>query len=171
MSTSYSSVATATTTYSRVQTINYLTDQILLSLKDVIVRSGLDPTNFTGDWELYERGVKTWLTSGHLEAVTLEVFDRSTNALIRRWDISVYHDSSGFSGLSADPENIRYTLAKLGKVPSQCGYKILIDNKPGRPDVQGWSPGSYRSTGSLKSYGVGTTISANGQGTRASYWK
>lgn len=170
MSTYTASTGTSTTVYSRVQTINYLTDQILLSLKDIIVRSGLDPGKFAGDWGLYERGIKAWLTSGHLEMVVLEVFDKNTDALIRRWDISVYQDSAGYSGLWADPENIRYTLAKLGKVPSQCSYKVLIDNKPGRPDVEGWSPGSYRSTGNLKTFGVGTTISANGQGTRTNYW-
>ena len=167
----YAASSTVVTAYARVHTINYLTDQILLSLKDIIVRSGLDPSKFTGDWSLYERGIKTWLTSGHLQKVTLEVYDSATSTLLRRWDISVYQDSSGYTGLWADPEGIRYAILKLGKLPSQCGYDILIDNKPGRPDVDGWGKGNYRSTGTLKAFGVGTNISANGQGTRTQYWK
>ena len=47
--------------------VTYVADNILKSLKDIIRLSGLDPSEFVGDWETHMRGVQTWLNTGDLE--------------------------------------------------------------------------------------------------------
>ena len=37
------------------------------------------------------QAIQTWLHSGHLETVILEIFHPSTGALIGRWDIDVIY--------------------------------------------------------------------------------
>ena len=60
-------------TYSRTHSVTYVADNILKSLKDIIRESGLDPTEFVNDTEVNKRGIATWLESGYLETITLEI--------------------------------------------------------------------------------------------------
>ena len=71
------SVAVNTYTHS----VTYVADNILKSLKDIIRLSGLDPSEFVGDWELNMRGVQTWLNTGDLESVELEIYDPMTDVV------------------------------------------------------------------------------------------
>jgi len=163
------SVATVTTTYTHV--VSYLTDKLILSLGNIIRDSGLDMQRFADQREAYERGIKAWLASGHLEKVILEVHDPATSALVKRWDFELYVDGDGELGFWFDPDDIKYHLLKSGKVPSKCGYAVIVDTKPGRPDVEGWSRCTLRDTGHLRQFCLGTTISASTTGTRTSYWR
>jgi hypothetical protein len=150
----------------------YVADNILKSLKDIIVLSGLDPTNLVDDWASKMRGLQAWLTSQHLERVILEVFDPKTDALVGRWDIDVvYTMGSGDGGFWTDTDQIKYHIGKAGLVPSAARYRILLQNKPGRPDVEGWGPAEYRSTEGFVRQSLGTTIEHNGLGGSAAYWR
>lgn len=163
--------ATASTTYSRVHVVTYITDKMLLSLGNIIRDSGLSMHSFVQQRGNYENGIKAWLTSGHLEKVILEVFDPKTNALLKRWDFDLVVDGDGDLGFWFDPEDIRYHLLKAGKAPSQCSYAIIVVTKPGRPDVSGWSRCELRDTTKLRQFCLGTTIAASNTATRTSYWR
>ena len=52
----------------------YVADKMLLSLKEIIRESGLSPEKLATDWTVLQRGIATWLGSGHLQSVKLEVF-------------------------------------------------------------------------------------------------
>ena len=82
--------------------VTYVADNILKSLKDIIRLSGLDPSEFVGDWETHMRGVQTWLNTGDLETVELEIYDPKTDALIFRWDIEISYSWSGGDGRFLD---------------------------------------------------------------------
>ena len=84
------SVAVNTYTHS----VTYVADNILKSFKDIIRLSGLDPTKLVDDWESNMRALQTWLSTGDLEAVVLEIFDPKTDALVVRWDIDVVYSWS-----------------------------------------------------------------------------
>ena len=71
--------------------VTYVADNILKSMKDIIRLSGLDPTNLVEGWAGKMRALQTWLHSGHLETVVLEIFDPRTDALVGRWDIDVIY--------------------------------------------------------------------------------
>jgi hypothetical protein len=135
---------------------------MLMSLKEIIRCSGLSPAKFTDDWRVLHRGISTWLNSRDLETVILEVFNPQTNALIGRWDFDISYGSSGDGGMWVNTEDIKYHIRKAGQWPSACDYRIVLTTKAGRPDVEGWSAATLRSTDGFVRQSLGTTIDGNG---------
>lgn len=162
------SVAVNTYTHS----VTYVADNILKSFKDIIRLSGLDPTNLVNSWDSKMRALKTWLGTGDLEAVVLEIFNPSSGALITRWDIDVvYNWSSGDGSFWTDTEQLKYHIRKAGIAPADARYEILLHTKPNRPDVEGWVKGTYRSTDGMVRQSLGSTIEHGGLGGNAAYWR
>lgn len=162
------SVAVNTYTHS----VTYVADNILKSFKDIIRLSGLDPSNLVNSWDSKMRALKTWLGTGDLEAVVLEIFNPATGALITRWDIDVvYNWSSGDGSFWTDTEQLKYHIRKAGIAPADARYEILLHTKPNRPDVEGWVKGSYRSTDGMVRQSLGSTIEHSGLGGNAAYWR
>lgn len=161
-------VSVNTYTYS----VTYVTQQVLRSLKDIIRQSGLGLDKLLGEWESIELAVSTWLGSKHLQKVTLEIFNPTNNTLVVRWDIDVeYSYASGDDGsLWTDPDSIKNAIAKAGVVASSCRYQFKV-LAPNGPKVQGWSPGTYRSTEGFSKHSVGTTIGAGALATSTTYWR
>lgn len=159
-------------TYSYTQSVTYVADNILKSVKDIIRLSGLDPSGFVGDWESNTRAVKAWLDTGDLQKVILEIFDPATDRLITRWDIDiVYGWSDGDGSFWTDTDQIKYALKKAGVSPSTAKYRFLLHTKPNRPDVYGWGPAPYRSLDGMVKQGLGTTVEHSGLGAQAGYWR
>ncbi|MHB8926573.1 MAG: HORMA domain containing protein [Bacillota bacterium] len=158
--------------YSYTHSVTYVVDNILRSLKDIIRLSGLDPAKLVGSWQSNALALETWICSGHLQRVVLEVFDPATDALIVRWDIDIVYGWSSADGhFWTDTEQLSYHIRKVGLAPSQAGYRLLLETKDGRPDVEGWSPAVYRSTDGLVRQSLGSTIEHNGLGANAAYWR
>ena len=137
--------AVAVNTYTH--SVNYVSDNVLKSLKDIILLSGLNPTKFVNDWSTYSLATRTWLGTGDLERVILEIHNPKTNALILRWDIDIsYRWSAGDGSFWTDTDQLRYAIKKAGLAPSEASYDIVLKTKPGRPDVSGWRTCAFRST-------------------------
>lgn len=163
---------TTVITYSRTQSVTYVADNIVKSLKDIIRDSGLDPSKLVNDYDTYLRGIKTWLETGHLQAITLEIYLPTSDALVRRWDIEVrYNWASGDSSFWMDSGQIKFAIQKAGIAPSSAKYSIILNTKAGRPYVSGWGSCNYRSTEGLVRQSLGSTIEHNGLGASASYWR
>lgn len=163
---------TAVTVNTYTHSITYVADNILKSLKDIIRLVGLDPTNLVNGWESNLRALKTWLESGDLRQVNLEIYDSTTNALITRWDLDIAYGWSGDDGsFWTDTDQLKYAIRKTGVAPSAARYRLLMDNKPGRPDVPGWSSTTYRSTEGMVRQSLGSTIEHSGLGASAAYWR
>lgn len=158
--------------YSYTNSVIYVADNILKSLKDIIRLTGLNPSSLAETWESTLRATRTWLDSGHLERVVLEIYHPLTDALIIRWDIDiVYSWTSGDGSFWTDTEQLKYHIRKSGVVPGEASYRLLLHNKPGRPDVDGWNPTSYRSTEGMVKQTLGSTVEHNGLGATAGYWR
>jgi hypothetical protein len=150
--------------------VTYVADNILKSLKDIIRLTGLDPSEFVGDWESNQRAIKTWLESQHLQTVKLEIYNPQTDSLIIRWDIDIHYGwSAGEGSFWTDTDALRYAIKKEGLLPSQARYRLLIQTRHGRPDVLGWSTTTGRSIGGMVRQSLGTAIEHSGLGGRASY--
>lgn len=114
----------------------------------------------------------TWINSGHLRKVILEVINPNTDALITRWDIDiVYSWTSGDGSFWTDTEQLKYAIKKAGVVPGAPSYRIVMDNKSGRPDVPGWSSTTLRSTDGMVRQSLGSTVEHNGLGGNTAYWR
>lgn len=151
--------------------VTYVTDKMLMSLKEIIRCSGLSPEKLVADWKVLQRGISTWLNSRDLEAVHLEVFNPKTNALIGRWDFDIYFGASGEGDMWVNTEDIKYHIRKAGQWPSACDYRVILTTKPGRPNVEGWSGATFRSTDGFVRQSLGTTIDGNGIKTGTAYWR
>jgi HORMA domain-containing protein len=163
--------ATSTSVVTLVYVATHFTDKMLLLLGNIIRESGLSMTYFTSNRATLERGIKTWLLSGHLRKVTLEVFKPGTQTLIQRWDLDWDKCDAAETLFWVDVVDIRYHIKKTGVIPSTCGYNFLVDTAPGHPAVAGWGTGTYADTSGLKQYSLGTTISGGGYGSRTTYYK
>jgi hypothetical protein len=152
--------------------VTYVTDKMLLLLKEIIRCSGLSPEKLAADWTTLHRGIRTWLMTRDLEEVHLEVYNPETGGLIGRWDFEIYYGSTGDGGgMWCNPEDIKYAIRKAGLWPSECAYRIVLTNKPGRPDVEGWSGTTLRSTDGFVRQCIGTTIDGNGLSAGTAYWR
>jgi hypothetical protein len=166
-------VSTRVVVNTYTHSVTYVTDKMLRSLRYIITEAGLDPCKFLDDWESTEYAARTWLGSGYLRKVVLEIYDSKTEKLVSRWDFDIDYDygSDGDGSMWADTDAIRFAIRKCGVIPYSCSYRILMDNAPGRPDVPGWGPASYRSTDGFVRQSIGTTIGTNAIGTNSAYWR
>jgi len=152
--------------------VTYVADNILKSFKDIIRLSGLDPSNLVNSWDSNMRALKTWLGTGDLEAVVLEIFNPANDALITRWDVEVVYDwSSGDGSFWTDTDQLKYHIRKAGIAPANARYEIRLKTKPNRPDVEGWVKGRFRSTDGMVRQSLGSTIKHSGLGGNAAYWR
>lgn len=152
--------------------VTYVANNLLMCLQEIVMRSGLDPGKIAADWEVLERGLARWLETQHLESVTLEVYNPKTSAFVGRWDFAItYSWSAGAGSFWVDTDQIQYAIRKQGLWPSSCSYRIVASTKSGRPDVQGWSSTTLRSTEGFVRQSIGTTIDASGLGAGATYYR
>ena len=162
---------TTVAVHSYTHSVTYVADNILKSLKDILVLSGLNPTKLVNGWESNRLALSTWLNSGDLKKVVLEIYDPATDALITRWDIDIAYQSSGDGAFWTDTEQLKYAIKKAGVAPSAATYRLVMDNKTGRPDVPGWVPGQFRSTTGMVRQTLGSTVEHSGLGGSAAYWR
>lgn len=156
----------------RTHSVVYVADNILKSVKDIIRLAGLDPSKLVDSWDSKMLALKTWLGTGDLERVVLEIYNPYTNGLVGRWDIDViYNWDAGDGSFWTDTEQIKYHIKKAGLTPADASYDVILHTKRGRPDVPGWSPCSYRPTDGMVRHSLGSTIEHNGLGANAAYWR
>ena len=158
--------------YSNTHSVTYVAENILKSLKDIIRQSGLSPGKLGNDWMLFQSAMTTWIDSGHLQTVILEVYHPTTDELIKRWDVEIaYEWTSGDGAFWVDSEQIRHAIQKAGVWPPSAEYRIVFINKTGRPDVAGFSPTTLRSTAGFIKQSLGTTVQHSGLGAGTSYYR
>jgi hypothetical protein len=153
--------------------VTFVANNILMCLQDIVRRSGLNPEKIASDWDVLEAGLAKWLQTQHLKAITLEIYDPRTSELIHRWDFSITYAWNGGSGggFWVDTDQIRYFILKQGLAPSAADYRVVVDNKPGRPDGAGWQSTTCRSTDGFVRQSIGTTMDANGLAAGATYYR
>ena len=152
--------------------VTYLTDKMLRSLQELIRELGLDPRRFVTGWESSDLAISTWLKSGHLYRISLEIYDPNESSraiLVLEFDI-VYASGSEDGSFSVDGEALRYEILKTGTLPSRCTYSLICFNRAGRPDVPNWGPVDGRSREGMTRYIAGTTISAPDLSASSAYW-
>lgn len=154
-------------------TVAHITDKMLRSVLTIVRECGLDPSKLAGQWDVIDRGLRTWLTTRDLSAVVLEVWDPSDDSLVGRWDFDLAYagDGDGDLGRWVDTDAIRAAIRKAGVWPSTCEYRIVASTRPGRPNVAGWATTTLRSTDGFVRQSIGTTISGPGAEAGTAYWR
>lgn len=161
---------TTVSVYTYTHSVTYVADNILKSLKDIIRLSGLDPSAFIGNWQTNLNAISTWLSTGDLLKVLLEIYDPRTDRLIIRWDIDIAYEWTGGDGsFFTDTDQLKYAIRKAGIAPSEARYRLLLRTKPGEAYVAGWSDATFLSTEGMIRQSLGSTIEHSGLGASTSY--
>lgn len=164
--------AVVVSAYSRTNSATYVAENMLKSLKDIIVLSGLDPAKLTDDWQVLSRGLRCWIASEHLERIVLEVFRPGSSTPLGRWDIDVVYGWTGGDGhFWVDTDQIRLAVRKAGLWPGDADYRVVVQKSPGAEAVDGWSDTTLRSTAGMVRQSLGGTIEHHGLGASAAYWR
>lgn len=165
------STSVAVNTYTHTAT--YIAAKMMLTLKELVRETGLNPENMSGSWQRLETGIAFYLRNQTLREVTLEVRPggRPTE-LAGRWDLEISYSSSsnGDGGFWVDTTLIRYSIAKAGAYPSTCTYRFVVTTSPGAADPDGWKSTTLLSTDKFTRYSLGQQIGAPGANVETHYW-
>ncbi|MGA2804551.1 MAG: HORMA domain containing protein [Acidimicrobiales bacterium] len=159
--------------YTAAHASTFVATGMLRGLKQIIIGAGLSPSRLVDQWTTLETGVATWLKSGHLRRLTLEVWDPAKpTALVQRFDFSIDYGyySDGDGNLWLDPQAVRQAITKAGSAPSACFYDIKISTAPDEPYVAGFETCTYRSTTGMRERSVGAVVGGGALGASLSYW-
>jgi hypothetical protein len=153
-------------------TATYVASKLLLSIKEIVRESGLDPAKLSDQWVVLERGVSTWLESRHLRAPktgNLGPLDGAARHPVGSRTSSMA--TPGMVSLWTDTAALRYSIVKAGAIPARCNYRVIANDgrRAGRL-YRGWADTTLRSTEGFTRYTVGSTIGGNGIGAGVSYW-
>lgn len=169
-----------TTTSVRVNTTTYATTHVatnmLKSIRQIVREAGLDTAHLNRNWAVLENGVATWLRSGHLQSLVLEVFDPTIATgkdLVGRFDFAIDYGyyGEGDGELWLDPDTVSYVVRKNGSYPSRCNYRLVADTLPGEPAVPGWSDATFRSTAGFARHTVGAAVGGGSLGATLAYYR
>jgi hypothetical protein len=161
-----------TQAYTQTHSIVFLSDSLRNTLREVIRENGLSPYQLMQDWEVIERGIKTWLQSRHLNKVVVEFFKPTSSVASARWDFPVGYSGSGVDDdMWLDKAYLRQLIAKAARPTSDCSYRVLLCTDSGAPAVSGFTDCSFLSTGQLSARQAGTVIATGHLTAGATYWR
>src|ERR1700722_4355209 len=158
--------------FNQAHSIVFLSDNLRNTLREVIRENGLSPQKLVQDWGTIERGIQTWLQSGHLNNIVIEFFKPGASIASARWEFPIGYDGSGVhDDMWLDKNYLRQLIAKSARPTTDCTYRVLLCTKSGRPAVSGFSDCSFLSTGSLAARQAGTVIATGNMTAAVTYWR
>ena len=145
--------------YARSHTSTYVSDKLRNLLKLLVRSYGLEPQKVVDAWsDWVHRAARTWLESGHLDAIIIEFYWPSSDVAVARWDFPIRYDGNDIDEMWVDRLFFQDSLAKAKAPPAGCSYRVVLSTKPGRPPVDGVGPTTMRSINGLQAREVGTVI-------------
>jgi Bacterial HORMA domain 2 len=158
--------------FSQAHSIVFMSDNMRNTLREVIREYGISPERLMQDWSTIERGIQTWLRSGHLNNVVVEFFKPGASAASARWEFPVTYTGSGVDDdMWLDKNYLRQLIAKSARPTSDCSYRILLCTDSGAPTVSGFTSCSFLSTGKLSARQAGTVIATGHMTAGVTYWR
>ena len=138
----------------------------------MIRENGLSPEKLMQDWLTIERGIRTWLRSGHLTNIVVEFFRPGATAAAARWEFPIGYTGSGVDDdMWLDKNYLRQLIAKARRPTSDCSYRIVLSTTRGAPNVDGFSDCTFLSTGQLAARQAGTVIATGHMTAGVTYWR
>jgi len=164
--------ATYTFTFNRTHTATFAADAMRNVLRDLLVAVGLDPGALVTNWSLNGEAARTWLRSGHLRELVLEIYAPGSTRAAARIDIPIRYDGSGFDDdMWVDREHVRRTGSHIGKLPAHYRYDVIFRLDPGAPPVAGMGDVALRDSSGLTARSAGTVIATPDILGGLRYWK
>jgi Bacterial HORMA domain 2 len=159
-------------TFAHTHNIVFLSDNLRNTLREVIRENGISPGKLMDDWTTIERGIKTWLQSGHLNNIVVEFFKPGASVSSARWEFPIGYAGTGVhDDMWLDKNYLRQLIAKSARPSTDCTYRILLCTNAGRPYVEGFSDFPFLSTGILAARQAGTVIATGHMTAAVTYWR
>lgn len=159
-------------TYTHAHSVVFLTDNLLNTLREVIRESGISPDKLTQDRSTIERGLRTWLQSGHLTKVVVEFHKPGASSASARWDFPINYTGAGVADdMWLDKNYLRQLISKATRPSTDCTYRVILCTNAGAPKVDGFSDCSFLSTGSLAARPAGTVVATSHMTAAVTYWR
>jgi hypothetical protein len=159
-------------TFAYTHNIVFLSDNLRNTLREVIRENGISPNKLMQDWETIERGIRTWLQSGHLNNIVVEFFKPGASSASARWEFPIGYSGSGIHhDMWLDKNYLRQLIAKSAQPSTDCTYRILLCADAGRPYIEGFFDCSFLSTGNLAARQAGTVIATGNMTAAVTYWR
>ena len=99
--------------FSQAHSIVFLSDNMRNTLREVIRENGISPDKLMQDWDTIERGIRTWLDSGHLNKIVVEFFKPGASEASARWEFPIGYAGSGVDDdMWLDKNYLRQLIAK-----------------------------------------------------------
>jgi hypothetical protein len=158
-------------TYNRSHAIVFMSDYLRLALREVIWENGLNPNKLVQDWETVERGIDTWLRSGHLKRIVIEFYKPGTSQASARWEFPIVYSGSGVDDdMWLDNAYLRRLIAKSARPTVDCTYRVILSTAPEAPHVNGFADCNFLSTDRLIARQAGTVIATGYMTAGVAYW-
>lgn len=149
----------STYAYSRAYTSVFVSDKMRNLLKLLVRYYGLNPQEVVDAWSGWvDRAARTWLESGHLQAIIIEFYWPGSDEAVARWDFPIRYDGNDIDEMWVDRMFFEDSFAKAKAPPSGCSYRILLEVLPGEPYVEGVGYTTCRSINGLVAREIGTVI-------------
>jgi hypothetical protein len=159
-------------TFTQTHSIVFLSDNLRNTLREVIRENEISPSKLMQDWETIERGIHTWLRSGHLNNIAVEFFRPGATASSARWEFPIGYAGSGVEDdMWLDKNYLRQLIAKSARPSRDCTYRIVLCTSAGAPFVSGFTDCSFLSTGNLAARQAGTVIATAHMTAGVTYWR
>lgn len=153
------------------ESVTHVAQGVLDIFEAIVMKLGLPTDYLEGNWAALVSGIRTWLSGQFLEAIYLEIKDRN-GILWSRCDLWLTYYDAGWPGVFyVDLEVGRFSAIKFGTPPPGASYRIVVDLKPGAPDVQGWSWTRLLSTEELMRIRVGCAVGSPHIGVGLDFWR
>ncbi len=158
--------------YTQTHSIVFLSDNLRNTLREVIRENGISPEQLVQDWETIERGIRTWLQSGHLTNIVVEFYKPGATTAAARWEFPIGYTGSGVDDdMWLDKNYLRQLIAKSARPSSDCTYRVILCTNKGAPSVAGFSDCTFLSTGQLAARQAGTVIATGHMTAGVTYWR
>lgn len=149
----------STYSYTRAHTSVYVSDKMRNLLKLLVRHYGLNPQKVVDAWsDWVDRAARTWLESGHLQAIIIEFYWPGSDESVARWDFPIRYDGNDIDEMWVDRLFFEDSFAKAKAPPADCSYRIVLQTRPGEPHVPGVGDTVLRSINGLVAREVGTVI-------------
>ena len=159
-------------TYTQTHAVVFMSDNLRNTLREVIRENGLSPERLMQDWATIERGIRTWLLSGHLNKVVVEFYKPGVTYASARWEFPIGYTGSGVDDdMWLDKKYLRQLIAKSAHPTSNCSYRILLCTDQGEPEVMGFVDCMFLPTRQLAPRQAGTVIATGHMTAGVTYWR
>ncbi|MDA2912547.1 hypothetical protein MYX77_01055 [Acidobacteriia bacterium AH_259_A11_L15] len=155
----------------RTLSVNYIAGELTRVFQAVAIALGLDLDYLESNWNVLLSGLRKWLEENTLQAVYLEVYN-AQGFLVSRLDLQIQYGSviADERNFYSDLESVRLAMRKVGTVPQDCRYCIVVSLATGASDVPGWSRTTLRSTEGMRSLAIGPLLGSPSISSKMNIW-